>query len=691
MSGYERYFQALAGGIGLLCAGAAWAAADQGGLIDLVEGENQVFAASRYRQSIAETPANVSVITREDIGRFGYRTIAEALSGLPGFYNAASQWPAFGLRGEAIPGDFGSRLLYMVNGMPIYEPTYGGFFSEYLDIDSIERIEVVRGPGSALYGNGAVEGIINLITRSGETQPLKNTAVEAAGYGSYKAYGSTGSVSKEGADTFVSLSGAHSDGRNVYLREYDALGYNHGWSIGNDKMDNLRLFGRAQKGGAWAQTVVISLDQNDPLASYQTTFNSDRLLLREWFSALEAGTNAQLSNDALVTGRVYFFNIWEKGNYPSNSVTGTQSPGTADFINVSDLSSSQLGTELRYDQFVLDHHHVLAGFEMKHIEGRFQAGNQPGLARAGVVSASGSPSYNQYSLFGQDTVIMSERGELFLGARYDAYHNIAEGIAGHLSPRIAYVHQFDATHNGKLSYGEAYRIPTLYESQYTDGQPAAQSLWTNPLLKPETTRTLEALLESTPNKDSRSNVGPFLTRIKNTPVQVPVPVLNGVACGGPQCLQYQNSNDMQEIFGIEASTKQTRPDGTLFYTSATVQRGYRWSDGAALPSSPNFLWKGGVSHPLPWEQLTGAIEANFVSRAKGRINPDGSRTTDAPAYMLFNLSINLREKPNAWRATFRVDNLFNRTTYTVASRELAPVELVPGYGRTMLLMVGRTF
>ncbi len=85
--------------------------------LDLLEQENHVFSASRYVQTIAETPANVKVLTREDIKRFGYRSINDTLASLPGLYDAASQWPVPGVRGLAAPGDFGSRILYLINGM----------------------------------------------------------------------------------------------------------------------------------------------------------------------------------------------------------------------------------------------------------------------------------------------------------------------------------------------------------------------------------------------------------------------------------------------------------------------------------------------------------------------------------------------------------------------------------------------
>ena len=126
--------------------------------LDLLAQEHLVYSAARYVQTLAETPANVSIISADDIRRYGYRSVSDARRALPGVYDAASQWPALGVSGIAVPGDFGSRVLYLINGMPVYEPTYGGFFLDYLDIESIERIEFVKGPGSALYGSGAVVG-----------------------------------------------------------------------------------------------------------------------------------------------------------------------------------------------------------------------------------------------------------------------------------------------------------------------------------------------------------------------------------------------------------------------------------------------------------------------------------------------------------------------------------------------------
>lgn len=652
-----------------------------GDFLDLLDQENQVFAASRYAQTLTETPANVSVISRKDIARFGYRTIAEAVSSLPGFYNAASQWPAQGLRGVAIPGDFGSRVLYMINGMPIYEPTYGGFFLEYLDIASIDRIEVVRGSGSALYGSGAVMGIINLVTRSGHDAPGKTAIAEIGSHNTYSAYGSFAGVVGDDLDAFASISFTGSKGRDIYLSEMS------GTSVGNDGLKNSRAFGRIASETFWLQAAYVDGAKHDPLASYGTVFNTDKLLLRERFGALELGANRKLANEALLTGRVYAFDVSERGDYPYND--------PVDYINVTDIMSQTFGMELRYDQFISERHHLLSGIELKRILGHYEVGDQPGLTRVGVIGAQGNPSYSQYSLFVQDEWRLDEKRKIFLGARYDFYSSFSQGVSSHLSPRIAYVHDLGDGDTGKLIFGEAFRAPTIYESLYTDATPGGYAtLWRSPNLQPEITRTVEAVWEREWRKGLNFSLSTYLTELRNTPEQIPVDTFEGLTCPtSGACNQYQNNSGINRVIGIEGAGKWKRDDGLTAYASATLQKAteHERAGSASLASSPRYLFKGGVSYPTSWSGWDAGVEMQAVGASYGRLNDDGTRTASTPAYILVNASLGNNHLGNGWRASLRINNLFNRQTYTVASREILPVERIPASGRIISLQVGKDF
>jgi hypothetical protein len=130
-----------------------------------------VVGAPKYSQTQGEVAAAVSVITRQEIQAFGWRTLAEALASLPGLYSTYNlQATSIGARGFGLPGDFNTRLLVMIDGIRVNDPTYdaGRFGWDFpLDLDLIERIEFIPGPGGAVYGQNAMLGVVNVITRSG--------------------------------------------------------------------------------------------------------------------------------------------------------------------------------------------------------------------------------------------------------------------------------------------------------------------------------------------------------------------------------------------------------------------------------------------------------------------------------------------------------------------------------------------
>ncbi|MBL8474367.1 MAG: TonB-dependent receptor [Rhodocyclaceae bacterium] len=647
-------------------------AAAPGDGVDLFESESKVFAASRYVQSLAETPANVTLISAEEIRRYGYRSVAAALQSVPGVYDAASQWPAIGMRGIAVPGDFGSRMLFLINGMPVYEPTYGSFFLDHLDISSVKRIEVVRGPGSALYGSGAVMGVINIVTRNGRDVPAHTLEVEAASQGSWKAYASTTMQDASGNDGFVSASTAASRGRSLYLREYDAPGTHGGVSDGNDASRTGRLFGRFTHGDTWLQTHFVDQVRSDPLASYSTVFDTDRLRLREQMASLEAGTAIPLSQGGRL--EVRGFAIWyaEKGDYPYNRAT-PQIAERVDFVDATDFSSTQYGLELKYESAGRAGNRLLGGAEYKHVIARFTNGTSAGPVRDGSINAAGRPDYDQFGLYAQQEIPLAG-GTVSVGARYDYYSQYSDAVQGRLSPRAAYVRELQPNTSLKLSYGEAYRVPTVYESLFQDGRPAAQTLWANPALRPEIARTLEALLETAPRPGLRLFSSLFANRLHDGPVLVETPTLGGLTCSRAKCYQYRNSGTSLRSVGVEAGVRYAGSNGLLGYASASLQRATEGGQTAA--AAPRLVAKGGLVVPLG--HTDAILESTWVGRA---VLENGTRTSDAPAYLLVHAGLRWSAPQGGWHVALRVDNLFDRRYYTIASPELRPLQLVPGMER----------
>jgi len=133
----------------------------------------EVTSVSRVARSLADSPAAIHVITQEDIRRSGHTTVAELLRTVPGMFVArinSSAW-AVGPRGSA--SRFANSLLVMIDGRTVYSNLFSGVFWDTLDVPlvDVERIEVIRGPGGSVWGANAVDGVINVITKSAaETQ-----------------------------------------------------------------------------------------------------------------------------------------------------------------------------------------------------------------------------------------------------------------------------------------------------------------------------------------------------------------------------------------------------------------------------------------------------------------------------------------------------------------------------------------
>ncbi len=184
-------------GVGaVLLSVASAAVAGSGSLLDLDIrdlSEVEVTSVSRKPQKLSETPAAVYVISGDEIRRSGATTLAEALRLSPGVEVArinSSTW-AVTIRGGN--DRFSNKLLVMVDGRTVYTPLFSGVYwdSQDLPLQNVERIEVIRGPGASSWGANAVNGVINVITKSAaETQGwtvegLAGTEERAQGFVEY--------------------------------------------------------------------------------------------------------------------------------------------------------------------------------------------------------------------------------------------------------------------------------------------------------------------------------------------------------------------------------------------------------------------------------------------------------------------------------------------------------------------------
>ncbi len=184
-----------------------------------------VYSASMRTQTLAEAPASVTIITADEIQKYGYRTLADILKSVRGFYVSYDRnYDYLGIRGFSRTGDYNSRVLLMVDGHRINDNVYdsAAIGTEFiLDVDLIDRVEIVRGPASALYGSNAFFGVINVITRSGAQLKGGEVAAGAGSFYSWQARATYGGKFWDNGEYLFSISRYMTPGQELHFQEFD--------------------------------------------------------------------------------------------------------------------------------------------------------------------------------------------------------------------------------------------------------------------------------------------------------------------------------------------------------------------------------------------------------------------------------------------------------------------------------------
>ena len=199
----------------------------------------EVYSASKESEQVAQAPSSVSVITADEIRKYGYRTLADVLRSLRGFYVTYDRnYSYLGARGFARHGSYDTRILLLVDGHRLNDNIYDEALlgTEFpVDVDLIERIEVVRGPSSSLYGTCAFFGVINIITRKRSSLENAEVSAEMASFGSYKGRVTLGHSFRNGLDMLLSGSFYDSHGQErLFFNTFNSPETNNGYAVNAD-------------------------------------------------------------------------------------------------------------------------------------------------------------------------------------------------------------------------------------------------------------------------------------------------------------------------------------------------------------------------------------------------------------------------------------------------------------------------
>ncbi len=582
-----------------------------------------VIGASKYLQDFADVPASVTIVSLEDIHRGGYRTLAEVLNSVRGFYTTYNRSYSFvGLRGVSPLGDYGTRLLVLVDGHRLNDAVFeqapiGSDFP--VDLDLIDRIEVIRGPGSSLYGTNAFMGVINVITRNGNTIKGGETSASGGSYESGTGRITGGGKFSNGVDLLMSGSYRDRAGKqHIYFPEYGAT--NNGIALGLDGEKSWDLLTKL----AWRDVSLLLLhqtrDKTIPTASFSSIFNDpgEKASDRHTVAGLSYSGHGDWAN---LNARLTYNRYEYDGDYPLD-YAGIRT------LNRDATIAEWIGSDV-YASKSLDNHLVTLG-----MESRWQFSEQQRNFDVAPVPKSVLDDNHRNTVQGyyiQDEYHIHANLILNAGLRFDHYDN----FGGTTNPRVALIWKPQTSTVLRLSYGEAFRAPNAYEHYYSDHV----AIKGNPNLKPEKIRTVEFGWDQFIGNNFKTSATVYYTRIMDMLEQVVDPV---------DSMNVFMNSGQHESKGIELQTEGKWENGY----SGKISYCYQKSEHT-LANSPNHLIKGSLTIPLPLEKSFATVETLTTS---SRLNTYGNSISGAT---IVNVTLLNHDLLNGLELSASVYNLFD--------------------------------
>jgi iron complex outermembrane receptor protein len=597
-----------------------------------------VYSASKHEQKITEAPAAVTVITSDDIKKYGYRTLADILRSVPDFYVTYDRNYAYiGVRGFDRPGDFGGRTLILVDGHRINEPLYDSAFPTHdfiLDVDLIDRVEIIRGPGSSLYGNNAFFAVINVITR--RAGDFSGHGAEAAGsagsFDSYEGRASYGKKFTNGVDVVFSATVFDSDGQDrLFYKEFDDPTTHNGIAHGLDGENSYSLFSHLGYRDISFQAAWVSREKQVPTASFGTIFNEHH----PDFETLDQRGYAELKythefdNQWGVMARVYYDYYHYGADYPLPNNT----PPPDVIVNRDNNSAEWVGGEAQVTKTLFQRHRLTLGAEVRE-DYRLDLENYD--VHPYALSQNAVRNTQSYALYLQDEYQILTNLILNAGVRYDYFYQFGSTT----NPRLALIYNPWEKTTLKLVYGTAFRAPNANEVYYAS--PTTQE--PNRDLKPETITTYEMIVQQSIGTHWQATASGFYYKINDLISETTDPA-NGL-------IQFKNV-DQVEAKGASAQLEANWTNGWRGRLSYTFTDVTNIATGEPLSNSPRHLAKLNLVAPLWHDKLFAGLEAQYTS---SRMTLDGNHVPDV---YLLNFTLFTQKLIKGWEASASIYNLLD--------------------------------
>lgn len=259
----------------------------------------QVYSASKHMQSASQAPASVTVVTADEIQKYGYRNLADILRSVPGFYVTYDRDYTFvGVRGFGRLGDWNSRILVLIDGHRSNNNVLGQAMlgNEFLvDIDMVERVEIVCGPSSSLYGANAFFAVINVITRTPKQVKDWELSFQTGSFGTNEGRATYGHEFN-GLGMVLSGTFYNSSGQTLFFPQFNNPANNNGITSNTDYESYKHILTTLTYHGFTLQGLFSTRDKGVPTAYFGAVFNDPARSTLTAISTSASTTNTRLEN-----------------------------------------------------------------------------------------------------------------------------------------------------------------------------------------------------------------------------------------------------------------------------------------------------------------------------------------------------------------------------------------------------------
>jgi len=479
--------------------------------------EIEVYTASQENEKAAQSPASISVITAQQIKEWGIISLHDAISLLPGIVKSETYLgqTTQTFRGVT-PGLFNNKSLYLINGHPSYESLFGSTLLDYVPIEIVERIEVVRSPASVLYGTNSISGVINIITRQGSD---KSNAVSIRGGSNSHKYGS---VVHHSENLSMAASVLRDDGyryTGTNDEEDNPVDLDYRYDVENIFIDSY--------GENWRINAAI-FDREKALYGINPVIWQNGI-----FETSVGYIDANKSYD-FDTGKLNLwlrYDISDKDIHVAHFPTSASNPATV--IN----TVERFSLEAQYKDKITDNLKYIVGATVERQDTEpliFLSDIDGALVTSAFPNNQDTHTFAFYSQFKYQ---QSKDTNYVIGIRAeDNSENDSSGIM----PKLGMTHQIVPDTYLKVLYSEAFRTPMFIEKYVNLGG----VLFGDPDLERETIKTFEISIDSQLNKNNHLTLTAYTLNLEDEILRFPQP--------SPSTATFYENGAGKKMTGLEA-------------------------------------------------------------------------------------------------------------------------------------------